>query len=322
MRSLARILLWMAVAGFPVKLAKASGGKSVEWIGACVSFRDEERAVTISIPPDKMEKLQSVCKQFVAKPVVGARQLRSFAGGLSFVAGLVPHLRPFLSTIWAALGKSGSASDESRKRFGKLIHTRRFRQALTWIMALLGEDVAPLMRTFHAMHRPMDAQIITDACPFGIGGVLMREGQPAEFFASTIPENALARFQAEAGNSKWNTVWEGLALLVAFRLWLPLLGFGATCLAKSDNMGVICMLAKGRAKSADLNILAREFALDQALQVYRIHWLQHIPGIANKDADALSRLEAPIPEPFPQHLANARRRAVRVDTDFWRVPVL
>ena len=38
-------------------------------------------------------------------------------------------------------------------------------------------------------------------------------------------------------------------------------------------MGVLCMLAKGSASSAQMNILAREFAIDQALRAYRIHWL-------------------------------------------------
>ena len=34
--------------------------------------------------------------------------------------------------------------------------------------------------------------------------------------------------------------------------------------AKSDNIGVLYMIANGKATSAELNILAREFALDQA----------------------------------------------------------
>ena len=34
-----------------------------------------------------------------ARPVIGARELRSYAGALSFVAGLVPHVRPFLASL-------------------------------------------------------------------------------------------------------------------------------------------------------------------------------------------------------------------------------
>ena len=43
-------------------------------------------------------------------------------------------------------------------------------------------------------------------------------------------------------------------------------------------MGVLRMLAKGSAASVQMNILAREFAIDQALRAYRIHWLCHLPG--------------------------------------------
>ena len=39
--------------------------------------------------------------------------------------------------------------------------------------------------------------------------------------------------------SKFNTLWEGLALLVAFRLWLPSLPFGAVYRANSDNLGFL-----------------------------------------------------------------------------------
>lgn len=51
----------------------------------------------VTIPPEKVEKLLGECQNFLKAPVVGARQLRSFAGSMAFVAGLVPVLRPFLA---------------------------------------------------------------------------------------------------------------------------------------------------------------------------------------------------------------------------------
>lgn len=65
---------------------------------------DQVGEVTVSIPTDKVEKLQKATSDFLKRPVVGRKQLRSYAGGLSSVAGLIPHLRPFLATIWAVLG--------------------------------------------------------------------------------------------------------------------------------------------------------------------------------------------------------------------------
>ena len=118
---LTKLLLWVRVAGFPIKLEKASGGKSLEWVGATLTLKDDVGEVQISLPAEKVKKLQEANANIGSKPVVGARALRAHAGGLSFLAGLVPHVRPFLGSIWAALGSAGKASDGLRA--GQLIHT-------------------------------------------------------------------------------------------------------------------------------------------------------------------------------------------------------
>eukprot|EP00435_Cladocopium_sp_Y103_P073457 s254_g43.t1 len=167
-RTLAKVLLWTAVSGFPVKLEKASGGKKVEWVGAVVSCNDETGEVVVTIPEKKIAALQEMTEKTLKRPVIYAKDLRSYAGQLSFVAGLVPHLRPFLSSIWAALSSVGSASDGA-KHSGKLIHTKRFKAALCWIEGLLKGVPGPLTRTLTSKVIQVDAEIVTDACPFGSG---------------------------------------------------------------------------------------------------------------------------------------------------------
>ena len=127
---LAVILLWMGVSGFPIKLQKANGGKSIEWVGAKIELHDKDREVHVTIPEKKIGALQEETNKLKNRPVVGTKQLRSYAGTLSFVAGLVPHLRPFLASIWAALSSVGSANDDRKNGTGKLAHTRRFKAAL------------------------------------------------------------------------------------------------------------------------------------------------------------------------------------------------
>ena len=242
-RELTSVLLWFAISGFPVKLEKAEGGKSINWVGATITAVDKDEEVVVTIPKEKVEKLQATTLNFLKRPVVGHRQLRSFAGSLSFVAGLVPHLRPFLSTFWAVLAGVGAANDGAGTRHsGKLLHTRRFKAALRWIEALLRGAPAPLTRTLSARFTEVKATITTDASPWGIGGVMRVEGCTPQCFSSPIPAEALKRFKAQTGLSKFNTVWEGLALLVAFRIWLPSLGHGAQVRAKSDNVGVLYMI--------------------------------------------------------------------------------
>eukprot|EP00435_Cladocopium_sp_Y103_P023242 s2849_g5.t1 len=316
---LTTILLWVAIAGFPVKLSKATGGKTV---GATLHIDDELKQVEVSVPEEKVSKLLQATDAFIKKPVVGSRELRSYAGSLSFVAGLVPHLRPFLACIWAVLPFDRAATNDgarSKRHSGRLVHVRRIAPALKWIRALLGGETAPFKRTLQAFFPDLEVTITTDACPFGLGGTLRVSGELVSAFSSDLPGEVLAKFKADRGDSKHTTLWEALALLYACRVWLPAFRGRARVRCKSDSLSLLLMLTKGRAKSSDLSVIAREFALDQAKDRYRLHLLRHIPGITNVEADALSRVFAPFAPELPGSLAEVPRVAVNIGEDFWTV---
>ena len=319
---LTNILLWTAISGFPVKLAKAAGGKKIQWVGAQLQVHNETKTVEITIPKDKIEKVQTLTDKYLSRPVVGCKELRSYVGTLSFIAGLIPHLRPFLSSLWSVLSGPHEATNDgaAKKGFpGKLIHVRRIRPALAWIRALLQGEAAPLRRELPAFLPTTIVDITTDACPFGLGGTLRVAGKLVSVFASDIPPDALKKFSARRGDSKHTTLWEALALLVACRLWLPSFKGQANVRCRSDSLSLLLSLVKGRAKSADLAVLAREFSLDQAQGDYRLHLLTHIPGVTNLEADALSRQWAPVPLDLPESVRTAPRAEVLVDDNFWKV---
>ena len=319
------LLLWAAVAGYPLKLEKSEGGKSIKWIGATIQVDEQERTVDISIPADKRRKLLEACKTIASRPIVSAKALTSFTGGLSFVAGLIPHLRPFMDSFWAVLADSGrraSASDGVSGPSGKLIHVRRVQSALQWIAALLRDKDVPLKRTFHTKQVNINAEITTDASPWGIGGVLHPDGKLTAAFSLPLERETLDKFRAAKGDPKHTTLWEGLALLVAFSLWLPRVGFGATIRVKSDSLSSLLMLSKGRAKSPELNVIAREVALDQALLVYRLTFLEHIPGVTNLEADFLSRVFAPTVPVKPRQLEGVPLAPFKIGAGFWKVTKL
>ena len=52
---------------------------------------------------------------------------------------------------------------------------------------------------------------------------------------------------------------------------------------------------------------------------YQIKGLEHIPGVTNIQADALSRQFAPEAKDFPKELLNVPRYEVTFDTNFWKV---
>ena len=315
------VLLWAAVCGFPIKLEKCLGGKQIKWIGAQIKLDDEREEVAVTIPSEKRQKLFEAVVQIAKKPMVSQKALATLAGGLSFVAGLVPIMKPFLDSFWAALANPGHKAtvDGVKRPSGKLIHVRRIAKALQWVAALLRGDHVPLRRTFGVISNVVEATITTDASPWGVGGVLRVKGRLEAAFAEPLNQHVLSKFNATRGDPKFTTLWEGLALLIAFRLWLPLLGFGASVRVKSDSLSSLLMLSKGRAKSIELNVIAREIALDQAFRLYRLTFLEHIPGVTNLEADYLSRIHSPKPPVKPGQLEAVTLTPVEIGEGFWKV---
>ena len=83
-------------------------------------------------------------------------------------------------------------------------------------------------------------------------------------------------------------------MVVALRVWQPLWADVRSRLAvRSDNLATLAMVAKMQPHSARLGIIAREMALDVAALSYCPYVIAHLPGIANRAADALSRMHQP-----------------------------
>lgn len=146
-----------------------------------------------------------------------------------------------------------------------------------------------LVREFWADEVTSTMEVVTDASPWGMGGILYENKKPVRWFATHLTPELLMKFGASTADSGFNTLWEAVALLIACRLWLgrTIRGFGVRL--RSDNVGALRAFFKLAAGSSNLNLVAREVALDLALKNYRLTELSHIPGITNVAADALSR---------------------------------
>ena len=188
-------LLWTEVAGFPVAWHKAHGGKKAVWIGASISIDEglDDPHVSVSITEAKIKQLEEITSRLLQSPVVPQRELRSYAGSMSFVAGLVKFVRPFLNSIWAALSASDKGSRSStnddqgssqslpssgqtvRSKPSHLVKIKRCSHALRWIRAFLQDIHGPLQRRiFFAEPSSSNClRIAVDASPWGIGGILL-----------------------------------------------------------------------------------------------------------------------------------------------------
>ena len=216
-------------------------------------------------------------------------------------------MRPFLGGLWATL----RATNDGLKRPGNLAHTKRIAHSLNWILALLGEKKAPFVWVFRAIRTNSGAIVVTDASTWGLGGVLFIHGEPKEFFSCPIPFEFIRRTKATPGLPKFMALRESLCLLLAARLWLTRFPVGSVVRVKADNVGALFLLAKGKATSSELSIVAREIALDQAMEKYEVTILEHINTKVNVVADALSRQHDPFPSEFPTERLRGARRALR-----------
>ena len=100
---------------------------------------------------------------------------------------------------------------------------------------------------------------------------------------------------------------EAFAVLVALRAWSSRwLQRRVSLAVRSDNRATLALVAKMQPHSARLGLVAREMALDIASAAYAPDIVSHIPGVANKAADYLSRrLEPGMVAAMPVYLVRS-----------------
>ena len=186
---------------------------------------------------------------------------------------------------------------------------------LDWIQAFLNEHVGDLIRVFSLdayLRRGPPVVITTDASPYGLGAILEIGGTLTSFFSDVLSDqDRLVLNTAPDPNCSYQQVLEALAVLVALRHWhTQWRGRRVQLELKTDNVAALTLVTKMQPHSQRLGLIAREMALDIAASAYTPDSASHIPGIANKAADALSRQASPSPPPLPSYLSESIRTKV------------
>lgn len=166
------VLLWWLALGLKVAWTKGALGIEAEWIGAKLVINDSEGFVKVMVTAVKLEEWRGLLERLDTKPLVGHKPLQQFTGKMSWAAGFIPQLKPFVRMLYAALasirenckvrgkcttGKSNLPFDGSSASYGA------------------GGQKAPSLRSQQA---PMQAGLLG-----GGGAVKLRAGQPVEVFA-------------------------------------------------------------------------------------------------------------------------------------------
>ena len=139
-------------------------------------------------------------------------------------------------------------------------------------------------------------EITGDASPWGLGADLRIQGVLTAWFCSSVSALDEQILGHTIGSPDGQQVWETLTMLVALRAWKKHWAKGRVMLhVRGDSVTMLTLVLKLRPNSSSpgLILLAKEMALDIADATYSPDVASHVPGVANKGPDALSRKDAP-----------------------------
>ena len=170
--------------GVNLSLAKGERGVRVTWIGTVFEIQDE--ALVIAAPEKLIKEIAEQLETWQGAGMIPQKTARKLAGKLSWLAGILPRLRWAVSSLYGAIGaaeaedrtgqeaRRATTRDKDRRVKEGLVPVKRFGAALPWLKAAL-TDMDGIMRREEPL-KPKASQwlIVTDACPFGLGAILVR----------------------------------------------------------------------------------------------------------------------------------------------------
>ncbi|CAE7832753.1 RE2 [Symbiodinium sp. CCMP2592] len=306
-RNLSLELLTLGALGIRLAWHKGARGCKITWIGIHFSLRWREGILDNEVPEKLRDELLEKLEKWAKGGMVPLSQLRTFAGKLTWAAGIYKRARWAVSIVYGAItaheaevrdgteeARRAARQDGRSKEF--LVPVKRFELARAWL-ATLFKTRRP-KTSMSLWRKPESIMIVTDASPQGCGGMLLVRANPntpwnilKAFEYPIEPQDAtLLGFVYKSHRSQ--SYLEALAVYIALLEWGSLLAAIKVGLAiRSDSTVALALLEKAASSSAALNLLAAEMALHlEKLQVGEIA-LSHVPGNINVLSDWLSRPE-------------------------------
>lgn len=277
--------LWMAT-GLQISWNKGTSGKETEWIGATVRLDDTDKSINLSISKEKVEDWKELLKQLNHKPVVSKKLLVQFTGKMSWVAGFIRQLKPFVRMLHTALAMKTKVSDK-----GAVYH-RQVEPALNWFSHFFEGMSGGLHWKVRAhVRHNCCLEVTLDASPWGGGAMKMVEGQPVQTLSLVWTKQDEENTGGKIGDPGSQAIWECYMVLRSLWCWLKP-GQQGFVRIRGDAKGVLSALLKRSAESPLLNVVVREITLVLAADFRSLETI-HIWSEYNKLADALSRVKDP-----------------------------
>ncbi len=233
----------------------------------------DTNAGRLRLPEVKLHRLQEMIRSWVGRRSTTRKDLESFLGHLCHAATVVRSGRSFLRALFALFQQAKQPHHFIRLTAGA-------RADILWWRCLLGHWSGSSV--FASV--PISCHIHTDASgSWGCGAVAVGLG----WFQFSWPPH-------------WDKVdistKELVPIAVAAAVWGPSWG-GKHVRFHSDNAAVVACVQKRSAKSPPLVQLLRCISLYGAYYGFQIS-AEHVPGVVNVVADALSRDRADLVSPI------------------------
>jgi hypothetical protein len=179
--------------------------------------------VVFGTPPKMVENIKLTLADWKNKGMIPTKELRSFVGRLSWVAGTIPRLRWAVTTIYAVL-TAATKEEATEVEFGTKESGRQ--EAKDW--------PGGSQETWHGI--PLALCDVPDTGPADQKRAFRRRKQcgvwlqtphpqvggtwhPVEAFQSLLQEHKAAAQEIEYGEASSQAVMEGLAIFRALQLW-------------------------------------------------------------------------------------------------------
>ena len=282
-----KVLMWLflfELLEIPITWAKVRGGAEVNWIGYCLNVSTFERGINVS----KREWIERWIGGKLEQGGVVGRELKSVLGRLSFVAGALRHVRPFLAPLfsWSATLAGGTFS--------------KFPDAVIILLEFVKQEVSrkPKRALEPLLSAPMDIFRV-DAKAAGeeivIGGweTWKRAVQAeARWFSFRLNRKNAAWAYLKGDPFRSIATLELIGVLAAVMVLAPGAEWAGgdakvTLTALTDNLGNTHVLRKFGSSKYPLSIVAMELAtqLDRRGLDLELQW---VPRWQNQEADDLT----------------------------------
>eukprot|EP00435_Cladocopium_sp_Y103_P055471 s826_g18.t1 len=303
MENLSLILYMCGALGVRLQFRKGFRGSDAIWIGTKIELKLAEEVVVLSIPLKMMNEVRSILESWSRKGMVPLRDVRSVAGKLSWICGIIVRARWCVNILYAVISQTmadaklevtrAQKRDDTRPK-PNMVAVSRVELPRQWFIAMFNKPDKFALRREPLFEVQATVALISDASPRGVGVILADIDRKEK---KLIPLEALEIPVTQAIATWMGIPWdqaagqgplEAWAILMGLRKWKHRLR-GLTILLRSDSVVALATARRASAPSPVLNWVGAEMALKaEELQLGRFV-CQHIPGSWNIETDWLSR---------------------------------